>query len=227
MSDEQDGMAGDAAPRSGLHGRSLAGALVAILAAAILAWVWLFGSWPDDDAAPGARLSFTATAYCKGTTTAAGTAVRRGIAAADRHVLPPGSVVTLSTGDQEFDGVYTILDTGPAVQGRILDLYVWSCNEALAFGRRKITATILRLGWDPRDSAQSLTERLLHRRAARSHEAEDGSSVPGPGRIHSAPVPDDQIEPAQAAPAPDMETQAPLGTETATEEPPGGALEPR
>ena len=65
-------------------------------------------------------MSFTATAYCKGTTTAAGTAVRRGIAAADRDVLPPGSVVSLSTGDPEFDGVYTqVLDTGPAVQGHI------------------------------------------------------------------------------------------------------------
>src|SRR5262249_29725664 len=64
-------------------------------------------------------------------------------------------------------------DTGPAVQGRVLDLYVWSCHEALAFGRRTVSANILRLGWDPRNSARTLTDRLLHRRAARRPEKED------------------------------------------------------
>ena len=43
--------------------------------------------------APGARLRFTATAYCKGTTTASGVNVRTGIAAADPDLLPVGSVI--------------------------------------------------------------------------------------------------------------------------------------
>ena len=176
------------AGRSRLQGWRLAGTLAALAGAGAMAWVWLFGAWPDPDAAPGARLSFTATAYCKGTTTAAGTAVRRGIAAADRDVLPPGSVVSLSTGDPEFDGVYTVLDTGPAVQGHILDLYVWSCHEALAFGRRKVSATILRLGWDPRDSAPSMTDRLL-RRNVRKHEPDpDDADVPVPSQKGSIPT---------------------------------------
>ena len=106
-------------------------------------------------------MSLIATAYCKGTTTAAGTAVRRGIAAADRDVLPPGSVVSLSTGDPDFDGVYTVLDTGPAVQGRVLDLYVWSCHEALAFGRRPIHLTVLRLGWNPRATTPGFLDRFF------------------------------------------------------------------
>ena len=179
---------GSGAGRSRLQGWRLVGSLAALAGAGAIAWVWLFNVRPDSDAAPGARMSFTATAYCKGTTTAAGTAVRRGIAAADRDVLPPGSVVGLSTGDPEFDGVYTVLDTGPAVQGHILDLYVWSCHEALAFGRRKVSATILRLGWDPRDSAPSMTDRLLHRRV-REHEPDpDDADAPVPSQRGSIPT---------------------------------------
>ena len=44
---------------------------------------------------PGARLLFSATAYCKGTTTASGVNVRSGIAAADPDLLPVGSVVQI------------------------------------------------------------------------------------------------------------------------------------
>ena len=45
----------------------------------------------------GARLQFSATAYCKGETTASGVGVRTGIAAADPAILPVGSVVRLET----------------------------------------------------------------------------------------------------------------------------------
>ncbi len=101
--------------------------------------------------AAGTRLRFTATAYCKGTTTAAGTAARAGVAAADPRVLPLGSIIRVDGGPERHNGLYTVLDTGPAVQGRQLDLYMWSCHEALAFGRRSVTVTILRLGWRPND----------------------------------------------------------------------------
>ena len=201
------------AGRARLRGWRLIGSLAALAGAGAIAWVWLFDSWPEGDAAPGARVSFTATAYCKGTTTAAGTAVRRGIAAADRDVLPPGSVVSLSTGDPEFDGVYTVLDTGPAVQGHVLDLYVWSCHEALAFGRRTVSANILRLGWDPRDSAPSLTDRLLHRRVVRRPKNDDGPAAePAVAPPKSAPPAEVAAteEPAAAvvdAPAPPDETK--------------------
>ena len=86
--------------------------------------------------APGARLRFTATAYCKGTTTASGVNVRTGIAAADPDLLPVGSVIQVDRLDERYNGIYTIMDTGPAVQGRHIDIYMWSCNEALALGRR-------------------------------------------------------------------------------------------
>ena len=68
------------------------------------------------------------------------------------------------------------MDTGPKVQGRHLDLYVWSCHEALAFGRRRIEVTVLRLGWDPRASSPSLIDRLFRRRevARRAAASRDG-----------------------------------------------------
>ena len=98
---------------------------------------------------PGARLRFSATAYCKGTTTASGTAVRTGIAAADPDLLPVGSVIQIESLSPRYNGIYTIMDTGPEVQGREIDIYMWSCHEALAFGRRGLTLNVLRLGWNP------------------------------------------------------------------------------
>ena len=114
--------------------------------------------------APGARLDFSATAYCKGTTTASGTEVRTGIAAADDGILPVGSVVNISTDKQRYNGVYTIMDTGPRIQGRVVDLYMWNCTEALAFGRKAVQVTVLRLGWNPQASTPSFVDRLFRRR---------------------------------------------------------------
>jgi 3D (Asp-Asp-Asp) domain-containing protein len=106
-------------------------------------------AWPR----PGARLRFHATAYCKGTTTASGTAVRTGIAAADPLLLPVGSVIQVDSLSPRYNGIYTVMDTGPAVQGREIDIYMWNCNEALDFGRRSIAVNVLRLGWNPKASA--------------------------------------------------------------------------
>lgn len=115
---------------------------------------------------PGTRLQFSATAYCKGTTTASGVNVRTGIAAADPSLLPVGSVVNINTGDSKYSGIYTIMDTGPAVQGRVLDVYMWSCHQALAFGRKDVQVTVLRLGWNPRASTPGLIDTLFRRREA-------------------------------------------------------------
>jgi 3D (Asp-Asp-Asp) domain-containing protein len=115
---------------------------------------------------PGARLRFTATAYCKGTTTASGVNVRTGIAAADPDLLPVGSVVQIERLEDRYNGIYTIMDTGPAVQGRHIDIYMWSCNEALALGRRTAVLNVLRLGWNPKASTPSLVDRLFRDREA-------------------------------------------------------------
>ena len=113
---------------------------------------------------PGSQLRFTATAYCKGETTASGVGVRTGIAAADPSLLPVGTVVRLGTPDARYDGIWTIMDTGPAVQGRIIDLYLWSCHDALRFGRQPIQLTVLRLGWNPQNSEPARVDTLFKQR---------------------------------------------------------------
>ena len=123
---------------------------------------------------PGARLAFSATAYCKGAVTAAGAAPRSGIAAADPDLLPLGSVVEIEGLPGSYNGIYTVMDTGPAVNGRHVDLYMWSCNEALQFGRRPIHLTVLRLGWNPRQTTPATAEgRLEQPVPTRSHRAAD------------------------------------------------------
>ena len=115
----------------------------------------------------GSRLRFTATAYCKGTMTASGINVRPGIAAADPQLLPVGSVVRVDKLADRYDGIYTVMDTGPKVQGRHVDIYLWSCNDALELGRRAISLTVLRLGWSPQASKPSLVDRLFRQREQR------------------------------------------------------------
>ncbi len=104
--------------------------------------------------AAGSQAQFTATAYCKGQTTASGVAVRSGIVAADPNLLPLGSVIRIDDGPERYRGIYTVMDTGPKVQGRHIDVYIWSCYEALDFGRRSLNVTVLRHGYRPNDLAR-------------------------------------------------------------------------
>jgi 3D (Asp-Asp-Asp) domain-containing protein len=119
---------------------------------------------PSGPPKPGSHLSFTATAYCKGATTASGVGVRTGIAAADPTLLPVGTVIRLDTPDSALDGIWTVMDTGPSVQGRVIDLYLWSCHEALRFGRQPVQLEVLRLGWNPRDSHPGRVQSLFRQR---------------------------------------------------------------
>jgi 3D (Asp-Asp-Asp) domain-containing protein len=132
----------------------------------------------------GARLMFKATAYCKGERTASGVGVRTGIAAADPAILPVGSVVRLETPNPRYSGVWTVMDTGPAVRGRIVDLYLWSCKEALQFGRRSVRLTVLRLGWSPENSLPGLVDKLFHKREADAKNAPPAT----PAVLPTAPV---------------------------------------
>jgi 3D (Asp-Asp-Asp) domain-containing protein len=159
---------------------------VLVTAVAALAFVWVYETTildskdaripsllPTDmtPPEPGAQLNFTATAYCKGLIAAAGVAAQAGVAAGDPALLPLGSVVEIDSPDSRYDGIYTILDTGPAIQGRVIDIYMWSCHEALKFGRRPIRVTVLRLGWNPRATAPGFMDRLFRPRvAARERE---------------------------------------------------------
>ena len=184
-------------------GRKLAATCIAVAGFVLLLEVSMFDlrhtglAEPVDPTLPvaGARVPFTATAYCKGTTTASGVSVRTGIAAADPGILPVGSVVNVATDDPKYNGVYTIMDTGPRVQGRIIDVYIWSCHEALRFGRRPIEVTVLRYGWNPRASTPSLMERLFRRREAPPGAPPSTASVdPPPDAVASADAPPEAPE---------------------------------
>jgi 3D (Asp-Asp-Asp) domain-containing protein len=85
--------------------------------------------------------SFRATAYCLKGRTATGGSVRRGIVAADTRILPLGTRITISAGS--YSGTYTVADTGGAVRGRVLDIWVPSCSEAVRFGRKSIKVSVV------------------------------------------------------------------------------------
>ena len=88
--------------------------------------------------------SYEATAYSLRGITRSGTYVRRGIIAADPRVLPLGSVIHLKAGN--YSGVYTVKDTGSAIKGKRIDLWVGSSREAFSFGRQNVRLTVLKYG---------------------------------------------------------------------------------
>ncbi|AMY09624.1 3D domain protein [Luteitalea pratensis] len=153
---------------------------------------------PEDVAAPapGLTVRFRATAYCKGTTTASGAGIQTGIAAADPDLLPVGSVIRAEGLGSRYNGIYTILDTGPRVKGRQIDVYMWSCNEALAFGRRTTRLQVMRLGWNPRTSTPERVGTEFRRR-----EAEMTADAPA--------RPPATTPPPQSAPAPGIPPPTP------------------
>lgn len=81
--------------------------------------------------------SFSATAYCLKGRTASGAGVKRGIVAADPRILPLGTRINLNAG--QYSGSYMVADTGGAIKGRKLDIWVANCSEAKRFGRRNVS----------------------------------------------------------------------------------------
>ncbi len=82
------------------------------------------------------RGAFSATAYCLRGKTAMGHGVRRGIIAADPRVLKLGSTITVNAG--AWSGTYLVSDTGGAIKGKKVDIWVPNCSEARKFGRRTV-----------------------------------------------------------------------------------------
>jgi 3D (Asp-Asp-Asp) domain-containing protein len=88
-----------------------------------------------------AAQNYRATAYCLKGRTAIGGGVRRGIVAADPRVLPLGTRIQISAGS--YSGTYTVADTGGAVRGKILDIWVPTCGEAVRFGRKTVSVSVV------------------------------------------------------------------------------------
>lgn len=88
--------------------------------------------------------TFNATAYSLPGRTRAGTHVRRGVIAADPRVLPLGSLVHLKAGN--YSGLYTVHDTGLAIKGKRIDVWMPSSREARSFGRQNVRLTVVKYG---------------------------------------------------------------------------------
>lgn len=92
----------------------------------------------------GAPRKFKATAYSLRGRTASGIETGPGVVAADPRVLPLGSLIEIKAGS--YSGVYTVHDTGSAVKGNMVDVWMPSSKEARRFGRRSIKLHVLRYG---------------------------------------------------------------------------------
>ena len=87
---------------------------------------------------------YVATAYSLRGRGASGLGVRKGTIAADPRVLPFGTRVRLDAGP--YSGEYLVTDSGTAVKGNKIDVWVPTYSEACRFGRRNIKLTVLSYG---------------------------------------------------------------------------------
>jgi 3D (Asp-Asp-Asp) domain-containing protein/predicted nucleic acid-binding Zn-ribbon protein len=86
----------------------------------------------------GQQLTVSATCYCLKGSTASGLPVGPGIIATDPSVIPLGTRVYVPG-----YGNAVAADTGSAVKGLTIDLWVASCAKASAYGRQTLTIKIL------------------------------------------------------------------------------------
>lgn len=92
-------------------------------------------------------LDFQATAYYSPTswnTTFTGTEAKIGTVAVDPNFIPLGSKMYIVSADGEYVyGYCTAEDTGGAIKGKIVDLYMNTYDECIQFGRRDVKIYIL------------------------------------------------------------------------------------
>jgi 3D (Asp-Asp-Asp) domain-containing protein len=91
---------------------------------------------------PGKTRNFVATAYSTDGTTKSGSQTRTGIVAADPRVLPIGTRIRVAEAGP-YSGVYTVTDTGRAIKGSEIDLFIPDAKEAKRFGRRHVQVEVL------------------------------------------------------------------------------------
>lgn len=106
---------------------------------------------------------FVARAYsATGQLTAMGKKPVAGLTiAADPRILAMGSTVRIE-GAGSYSGIYEVGDTGGAIKGNKIDVFVRSRDEAIQFGRRVVQLSIVAL---PRKLAQALCKGCAESRA--------------------------------------------------------------
>ena len=96
---------------------------------------------PESQHAQAPR-KFKASAYSINGRTRSGVHTQPGTLAADPRVLPLGTVVQVNAG--KYSGVYTVHDTGGAIKGNRVDVWLPTHQEARRFGRRAIKLVVLK-----------------------------------------------------------------------------------
>ena len=86
------------------------------------------------------KMSVTATAYTGGGTTSTGTKARWGVIAVDPSVIPYGTRVYIP----QFKQTFVAQDTGSAIRGNKIDIYMDSKEQAIKWGVKNITLYIIK-----------------------------------------------------------------------------------
>jgi 3D (Asp-Asp-Asp) domain-containing protein len=88
--------------------------------------------------------NFAATAYSvEGTTSSGKQTVEGRTVAADPRVLPAGTRIEVADAGAPYDGTYVVHDTGPAVKGAEIDIFINDPSEAKRFGRKQVRVRVL------------------------------------------------------------------------------------
>jgi 3D (Asp-Asp-Asp) domain-containing protein/peptidoglycan hydrolase CwlO-like protein len=93
---------------------------------------------PAPTIGSGTQMTVTATGYCLRGTTATGIPTGWGVVAVDPAVIPLGTRMSIPG-----YGEGVAADTGAAVRGATIDLWFPQCSQALAWGRKVVTITLL------------------------------------------------------------------------------------
>jgi 3D (Asp-Asp-Asp) domain-containing protein len=73
--------------------------------------------------------------------------------AADARVLPLGTRIQVRNAGS-YSGVYTVADTGGAVRGNHIDLFIPSVEACRRFGRKVVQVRVLRWGTETTATTQ-------------------------------------------------------------------------
>lgn len=90
------------------------------------------------DVRPTSSLKFIATAYSLRGRMANGQKVHYGAIAADHRILPLGTIVVING-----MGTFVVKDSGGAIKGNRIDIWMPSAVQARKFGRRTVVLKIL------------------------------------------------------------------------------------
>jgi 3D (Asp-Asp-Asp) domain-containing protein/peptidoglycan hydrolase CwlO-like protein len=93
---------------------------------------------PTPTIGSGTQMIVASTGYCLRGTTATGIPTGWGVVAVDPAVIPLGTRMSIPG-----YGEGVAADTGPAVRGATIDIWFPKCSQALAWGRRVVSITLL------------------------------------------------------------------------------------